>query len=414
MPESPAFLPVRAQARANARNQRELRRLTDAHVAKWARRLRPLFHLPGLLSEVYVRGFEHLPRRDDLAPILAFSHKKIHDVGSLVLYLAGRPTDRFHDLTYIAQGGIFTPIYGYRDLMPSFAHRHFQRSAAFVARRIGRFTHYLFTGLHGYPVFRDGVDVPPDRDAYDAPWFAGSRVLGMPYEDFLRFAARETRNSVIRVQRDLVERNRTFIILPEGIYRHNGSVAPLQDFLGVTAFRKQRETIAVSLAYDELCPDRLRRIRAFLVNAPAVAPPQAKEELPAFTERIGTLLQEGTTIATGNLIALALRRLGHETFTWDDLKAEVQELARRAVHSPFVCDPDLTVPERVTHHLGRFRSTYGKRWIRAHTNRRLEVDHEALAAYADSERTCHDLLWNCNAVVHFARHVGYEPGGHTP
>ena len=410
------FVPIRRVARAQIHSAQILA-VTDASVARWARRLRRLSHLPGLIDEMYVRGFENLPLREGPAPILAFSHKKLHDVPAMVMFMAGRPFAHFHDLCYIAQGGLFCGIYAYRDLMPAFAHRHFRRPAAALSRIIGRFTHRLFTELHGYPVFRDGADVPPDQDAYDADRFSGSLVLGMPYEEFAKYAARATRNAVIRVQRDLVEKNRTFVILPEGIYRHDGRIAELQEFLALTAFRKKRAIVPVAIGYDELCPDRWRRITAWADVSPPVDPPVAREACAATTATVRTIFQERTTITASNLIALVLRRRRAEAFRWQDAVDEVQQLAKRTCESGFSADPGLAQERYVSHKLQRFAVTFGKRWLRREcAPGRVALNMEQIQMYADSERTCDDLNWNCNAVVHLSRHLGYEktPQGRLP
>ena len=405
---APSFIGTRAIARDQVRRTREATNLTDRHVIRWARRLLHLFHFPGLVDEVYVNGFENLPLRGDPAPILAFSHKKLHDVASLILFMAARPFDRFHDLTFVAQGGLFSGIYAYRDLVPDFARRHLRRLSAGLARWLGGFTHSLFTSLHGYPVFREGADVPLDRDAYEANGFSGTLVLRMSYEEFAKYAARETRNSVIKVQRDLVEKNRTFVILPEGIYRHDGRIAELQEFLALTAFRKQRYIVPVALGYDELCPDRLRRITAFIDVSPPVAPPPEREQLTQKTAEVRRILQERTTITASNLIALMLRRRGSEPFVWEDAVREVQDLATKACGSGFPMDPGLADPHYVSRKLKRFAATYGRRWLQREPGTgRVALNEAGVRQYADSERTCDDLSWNCNAVVHLAVRLGY-------
>lgn len=399
------FVPLRALVRKRMRNKSALLGVTDATVIKWARRMRRFLHLPGMVDEVYVRGLDRLPKREEHAPILAISHKKIHDVAALIVFMAGRPLERFHDLTYVAQGGLFSPLYTYRDLIPMFARRHLPRLSTSLARWAGRISERLFSGLHGYPVYREGKDVPPDEDAYESIYFGGTPLFQMIYEDFVKFAGRETRNSVIKVQRDLVEKNRTFVILPEGIYRHDGRVANLQDFLAVTAFRKQRSTTPIALGYDELCPDRLGRISAFIDVAAVQTPPAEKKEMAPFLENIRQILQDHTPITTTNLISLALKERGTQEFAWHLLESDVSDLAKLTTGSPFSYDPGLAKADYLSQKLQRFRKRFGKAWFSWQKgNARLRPI--AAETFADSERTCNDILWNCNTVVHLEEYLG--------
>ncbi|MCR9141931.1 MAG: hypothetical protein NXI24_06740 [bacterium] len=410
-----AFVGAIRSARRNLKRPKEVGELIPPAAVRQAQRLQHIVRMPRMLEEVYVRGYENLPLRKESAPILALSHKKFQDVAAIVELIAGRPLDRFHDITLIAQGGLFSAMYAYRDMVPAFCKRGaaavaLRRPAVYFAHRLGNFLRQTFTDVNAYPVYREGRDIPISEEDFQDPNFAGPRITGRSYADFVKYANRETLKSVLRVQKDMEERNRMFFIMPEGGYCHDGSVAPLQDFLGVFAFRKQAPTVFGALSYDELCPDRLGRISAFINLLPPSPPPQTKQAGVAdFLDEGRRLLTEHTVILASHLIAAVVYEYleRDESFGIDDLRdafdAHCCELVAAAAEpsSAITCDPGLAKPEYRADRLRRFLRYGSSRYFQKDGRGRLRVSKANIEGFAHSERTVNDIEWNRNHARHF-------------
>lgn len=402
--------------RENLKQLDQLAQLIQPATIRQAKRFHRFARLPRLLDDVYVIGYDRLPARAEPAPILALSHKKIHDVGVIVEVMAGRPLQKFHDITLIAQAGIFSAMYTYRDLIPRFCKLGpfsfvLRPLSIATAHRTGKFLRKIFSDVHAYPVYREGRDVPGcEADFIDAN-FAGPAITGKSYAEFLKFASRETRHSLIRVQQDLVELNRTFLILPEGGYLYDGGVAPLQDFLGVCAYRKQAAVIFGALSYDELCPDRLGRIRAWVHLLPSEPPPAAKTDVPEFLAHGRRLLTNGTVILASHLIAAAVREFqasGHsfrEQDLQDAFERRFQEMLARGASLPVTYDPGLDDAQYRAERFHRFVRRGFSRYFRKVSGGRFQVSPTRVARFARTERTVDDIAWNYN----HARHI-FETG----
>ncbi len=399
------FIDATERARLHMRRAERIKACIGPQTYKWARRARPLFNMPYLMGRVWVRGFEHMPLFTEPAPILAFAHKKIHDVCVVTNFLMARPLERFHNLTLVAQGGLFNGIYPWRDLTPAFIQRSFlRRPAAALARLLGRGISFFMRVVNANPVFREGSDLPTTPEAYNHHSFAGELIMGMPHADFVKFANRETRNSVINTQRELVELNRTFVIFPEGIYMHDGAIAETQDLTGVAAFRKRRAVHFISMTYDELCPDRLGRIDAWLDIAPLAGPPTGREDIADFLAAGRKQLQDNSVITASHLIALALNELRErEKFTRAELVERFEQLAARTIQSPLLFDPNLAREEYRRDRLKRFLRSRS-RWFRRKGND-LYPRRDEMQKFLESERTVDDITWNCNNVRHAADYL---------
>ena len=384
----------------NLRRGPELAGMINARAERWARRVHPLSYLPYLMEAVYVRGYERLPRVSEHAPIFAFSHKKLHDAFAVVELLGGRPLDRFFDLTIVAQAGLFSGIYPYRDLVPQFLKARPTRSiAAALANRVGLVLRDIFESVNAYPVYREGTDVPASEAEYDGPDFGGSLITGLDYEEFKRMAARKTRETLTSVQRDLVEKNRMLIIAPEGGYRSDGSIRPLHDFLAMVALRKGRPTVTASLSYDELCPDSCGRIAGWVELAGGLAPPQKRTDIGAWTGDVRTRLQQNTIALASHLIATAILAPGRHSFSERELLDHLTELTDRlaGLHAPL--DPGLLQQSYREERLERFMKANRKRYLRKKAGR-YAVDPAGLKRFYRSERTVDNLHWNRNHIRH--------------
>ena len=396
----PGFVLAGDMLAHNLRRGPELAGMINARAERWARRVHPLGYLPHLMEAVLVRGYERLPRVSEDAPIFAFSHKKLHDVFAVVELLGGRPLERFFDLTIVAQAGLFSGIYPYRDLVPQFLKTRATRSiAAALANRVGLLLRDIFESVNAYPVYREGSDVPTSRAEYDGPDFAGRLLTGLDYEEFKRMAARKTRETLTGVQRDLVERNRMLIIAPEGGYRSDGSIRPLHNFLGMVALRKARPTITASLSYDELCPDRWGRICGWVEISEALAPPQKRSGLASWTAGVRARLQENTIALASHLIATAVLAPGRQDFSERELVEQLSELTMRLSELGAPFDPGLMEQSYLEERLERFMRANRKRYLRKKAGR-YAVDPEGLKRFYRSERTVDNLHWNRNHIKH--------------
>jgi hypothetical protein len=423
-PRAPGLTRASRSTRRNLRELHRIEELVGRPTARQALRVHRLAHLPRMLKELYVLGYERLPLRTEPAPILAFSHKKIHDVLAITEFMAGRPLERFHDLTFIAQAGIFSALYAYRDMVPAFCKTGplapaLRPLAIAFARIAGRFLRGAFADVHAYPVYREGRDVPANEADFNAPEFAGPAITGRDYADYVKFANRETRASLIHVQQDMDEHNRCFFIMPEGGYRYDGSIAPLFDFLGVFAYRKQAPTIFGSLSYDELCPDALGRINAFLLLSPPAAPPARKDDVQDFLSSGRATLRAGTVILASHIIAACVRDCVRENsapFTLADFAERFElcfaALARRrdlrpGGHSPDAWDPGLANAGYRARRLADFfrygtdryfRRAGGRAWSKG--GKRYVATAASVGRFARSERTVSDIDWNYNHIRH--------------
>jgi hypothetical protein len=395
------YTALRTLADANARRKRILSDMLDAPIVNRALWLRLTSHLSGAMSEVYVSGMEKLPLREEEAPILAFSHKKIHDVWSLLELFLARPLDRFHNVVVIAMAGVHTPMYVWLYILPAWFKRGvLQYPALWVARFLGRLMTNFFRAIHTHPVFRDPADMPPTKEEYNAT-LAGGRLMKMDYAAFRSYANRTTMKSVVDVQKIMSTENCSLLIAPEGKYCHDGSVAPTLDLLGVVAYRKRRATCPLSLSYDELCPDERGRIDAFFFVGDLIPPPVHKVRINSYLRRVRKILQKNNTVTASHLIASVLYDYmeAGRVFTRDDLRRDLAERIRRTLDARVPCDPALTDDGYVDERLARFWNVYGERWFEALPDG-YRVDPSGVAEYNDSERTVNDLLWNRNHLVH--------------
>ncbi len=407
------FVRAVPEAARNLANERVAELISPAAVRQ-ARRIQRMIRAPRMIEEVYVRGYDHLPARSEHAPILALSHKKIHDVAAIVELIAARPFDRFHDITLIAQAGLFSAMYAYRDMVPAFCKRgvagfFLRPPARFFAHRVGGFLRRTFADVNAYPVYREGRDIPHSEADFHDPLFAGPRITGKSYKEFVKFANRETLHSLIQVQQDMDQRNRLFFIMPEGGYRHDGGIAELHDFLGVFAFRKQAPTIFGSLSYDELCPDRMGRIAAFINLHPPTPAPGAKTEVAEFLARGRHEMGERTVLLASHLLACLVydyQQRG-ESFSeseladrFDERSAELLAFSR-ARPAARAHDPGLERPAYRAERVRRFLRFGRRRYFSRAGDGRLRVSPERLARFERSERTVNDIEWNRNHARHW-------------
>ncbi len=395
------FEPIRARVTANLKQRRLLQEYLDPAIIKWAARIRAGTYLPGFLENVFVSGYEHLPAREDPAPIIAFSHKKAHDVWTLVEFFVGRPVENFHDVTAIIQAGVHSGIYPWRDLFPGFLkHRVLRWPAVAAANFLGNRLASIFRAVHTRPVFREGLDVPVSAEEYEREMAAG-HLLGMDYADFQRFANRTTMQSVVQVQKEMTRSNASLVIAPEGRYRLDGAVAEIQDLLGVVAYRKERACHLVSLAYDELCPDRLGRIDAFLFVSPRVDPPALKFRIGAYLKRARETLQKNTPVTASHLLAgwLLERHRAGLAFTREDLLRGLQDLSAQVLDAATPVDQRLADESFRQERVARFWKKYARRWL-DRSGPAFIVNAERINIYATGERTVNDLEWNRNHTLH--------------
>lgn len=400
------FQAIDPAIRANFRSDFAKKNLGKKTV-KWARRVFWLWKtLPGMLDKVYAAGYENLPSVDDNACIITMTHKKIHDVGTLVGYFAGRDKKHFTDLSIVGQAGVFNGIYPYKDLTPRFLKASWIRPLITAGARLaGQFLKNFFTSLHVYPVYREGSDVP-DRETYESAEFNGPGILKMNYDEFLRHSSRVTMNSIMQVQKEMVTKKRSFVILPEGIYKHEGFVAPLQDFAGLLAFRKSVKTVPVSLSYDELCPESKGSIRAFCYTGEPMDPPKDKAAVADYTVLLTDVLQRNTPATASHILAALILRLP-DSFK----KSQLEELfhrASKAILSIGPADPELEAAAGRKKRLSRFFSKKGagSRWFHSEHKNDGEIiltkNHATMNKFEESERDVGDALWNANHLKHLS------------
>ena len=399
------YVRTRPLVAANLRNKREFIEKLDETMYRWLRRLKIFFYAPFVVEHIYVRGYENLPCDREPGPVLAFSHKKWHDAVAVLGYMAGRPLERFHNATLVGQAGLFNAMYVYQDLAPdflkgSFLQRPLVRLVKFLSRGVIRFMEVI----HVHPVYRD-ADVPGSRDEYESSEFAGPILMGMDYEQFLKQASRVTRQSIICTQQEMERENYCFLIFPEGIYSHDGAVAEPQDLAGYAAFRKQRPVVYISLSYDELCLDRLRRVTCWIITAKPQAPPAHKDDIGDYLQAGREQLQRNTVITASNLIALTVRSFKKtKQFRRGDFDAKFHAFADLLVAGPFPFDPGLKNVEYRADRLRRFFRSH--RFFFTNSRDRYSFNEERMAHFLPSERAVNDIDWNANNVRHAWDYLG--------
>lgn len=411
----PGFVSARRSFRDNLSRPR-LRELLDAKAIRWARGIDRFAYLPAMLEDVYGAGYEHFPLSEAPAPIVCLSHKKIQDIIVTIPFMGGRPLDRFHDVTLVAQGGLFCGIFAYRDLVPVALKRPpFIRTMAFLSRAAGRWTERLVRSFHAHPVFREGVDLPSEEDYTDRR-FAGPLVMGVDYPTFLRQANRSTMASVVAVQREMEEKNRSFVIFPEGKYWHDGAISDMQDLAGIVAFRKQKGIVPVSITYDELCRDRWGRFAAWAVATPMMPPPQDKKDIPAFLAALHHRLQQSSVVTASHLIAAILQSVRARGEDWIEERylrdrfalcvdacaeacAQAQPEANAQPGALCLMDERLKSRDFQEERLHRFLTRKGAQWLKP-VGPGFRLDEKALSVFAKEERTVDDIAWNANNIRH--------------
>lgn len=381
--------PARAIASAHLLNKSGILAATNPRAARLAVKFHRAARLPGCLADLFLVNGEALKEPLEKAPILAFSHKKLHDVLLTIQFLLCRefPMPKH---TVMAQGGLFSGMYVYRDWMPRFLKRAPLRYAAlWFSRRMGGSLERFFRALDCNPVYRRFRDVP-SRRVYEGPLFAGKEISGLSYDEFMLHTRKETEKSISTVMRHIMDENRQLIVFPEGKYQHSGEIARLNRYLMKIAGDSGHPVMTVSFSYDELCPDFFGRIDGWM--APQVIGPDRRA---ALTEKTANALQRNTVILASHLIAIIL--LCKEKLTADEFAAKMQKLAMAARTANLLIDPRLETIDFCQDRLKRF---LGRRKLARLVSGKIEVNPSAVARFRRSERTVNDLLWNRNNVKH--------------
>ncbi|MBI38274.1 MAG: hypothetical protein CMF59_01645 [Leptospiraceae bacterium] len=366
--------------------------------------LHSISYYPKLLEAAFVAGYEHIPPVTEQAPIMCFSHKKIHDVMALAQYMIGRDVERFHNLTLVAQGGLFHGIFPYQDMMPGFVKNQlFKLPAGWSSRFIARYFRGLFEDLNAYPVYRDGSDLPITEEEYRHPSFAGPQVTGMSYADFHKYTRKQTAKSVLQVQRDMEEKNRSFVILPEGRYCHDGRISELLDLAAFASHRKSRPIVYTTLSYEELCPDALGKIEVFMYTTAAVAPPESRNDFKEHMKKGRTLLQNNTTVLASSILAAAtfMELEKGPVVSRASLQQRYEELSLKLLESELIYDPRLQDEAFRKERWSRYISRKAFKWFSIRGDE-MKVRPKRILKYDDGERTVPDLLWNINNAIHAA------------
>lgn len=381
--------PARAIASLHLLNKPGILAATNPRAARLAVKFHRAARFPGCLADLFLVNGEALRQPLEKSPILAFSHKKLHDVLLTIQFLLCRefPMPRH---TVMAQGGLFSGMYVYRDWVPRFFKRLPMRYAAlWFSRRMGKALERFFRALDCNPVYRRFRDVP-SRRVYEGPLFAGREISGLSYDEFMVHTRKETEKSISTVMRHIMEENRQLIVFPEGKYQHSGEITRLNRYLMKIAGDSGHPVMTVSFSYDELCPDRWGRIDGWM--APQVIGPDRRA---ALTEKTANALQKNTVILASHLIAIVL--LSGEQLTRAEFAARMQKLAATAAAASVLVDPRLESVEFCQARLKRFLS---RKKLAKVVSGRVQVNPLAVARYRRSERTVNDLLWNRNNVKH--------------
>jgi len=397
------FQPLRPRADENLNEKVDLLEdIVGPAVRKRARLIHSLSYYPKMLGMSFGAGLDRLPLLEEPAPILCFSHKKIHDVMCIAQYMLGRPLERFHDFTLVAQGGLFHGIFPYQDLVPNLLKSRFTGiPLGWSSRVLAKYFRELFVDINAHPVYRDGSDVPESEEQYRHPDFAGPYVTGMSYDEFLNYTRKQTAKSVLQVQRDMVDKNRSFVILPEGRYCHDGRISDLLDLAALASFRKNRNVVYISLSYDELCPDPRGRIDSFCWTTEPVQPPESKSAFKEFMNEARNLLQESTTVSASSILAaVTLKALqsGHE-ISRSALEQDFLLRCDDVVKSDLVFDPRLKDPKFRLQRFSRYLSRKAGKWFSI-AGDSMKARPRRILNFDEGERTVPDLLWNINNVYH--------------
>ena len=371
-----------------------------SRLLRWVRRLARLGRRKGLIEETYVSGYEHIPALDEDSVLIAFSHKTILDLFPILMTLAGVPRDRFRGVCLVGQGGLFYGRWLY-ELTPGFLRRG---SLKKISARLLRIPAAWLRGLASlaiYPVFREGSDIPENAEAYASDEFAGPWLTGMEYDEFVKFAGRTNKRSIIDVQKKITDENWSFTVLPEGLYSHDGRISEPGALVALLAYRKKRKTLTASLAYDELCRDELGRIPVFVNIGSPLLPPGDKNSFDVFLKELRNCMQTRTPLLASNLIAATLKRyVSGGEFTREEFERDYHELATRTLDNEgLVVDPGLRQAEYRQERLARFYRHFEERWF-VQRRASLSLNMEFIVRFDPGERAVNDLEWNYNVVFH--------------
>ncbi len=393
-----AYFPAGPIVRANLKENRgKMVQAISGLALKWALRIYRFGRLPGFVSDVYLYGRETLEKSWEKSPILIFSHKKIQDAFVFLNFMLSRPMSSFLPHTVIAQGGLFSAIYLYRDFVPAGWKRSFlRRPLVSISRAAGRWMNMRLRSLNCHPVHRRFRDVPSQR-IYESPYFAGPELMGREYDAYLEFTREETRESLQNVISDIREKNMCLVLFPEGKYQHTGEVARPNRTIEEMAHLTKHPVLCNSFSYDELCPDRLGRIDAFIQSVDEGSAPRAEGE--TFRDRIHRLLQEGTVASASHLLALTVSRLRSKAFRKEELKDLFEEICAKALDAGALMDERLRSPDFRADRVRRFFRGPAARWM-VMKKGAYEVSSKNLVRFRSSERTVNDLDWNINNIAH--------------
>ncbi|MCE9596425.1 MAG: hypothetical protein K8S54_00505 [Spirochaetia bacterium] len=360
-----------------------------AFSARWARRIHRASRLRGFLGEVLILNCNLLLESTEKAPILAFSHKKIHDLFTVVELALARSFP-MHGHTVIAQGGLFSGMYIYRDWIPLFLkHGPFRFFTESISRFIGSKIEALLRETNCHPVYRRFRDVP-SRKVYNSIIFSGQRISGMTYDQFIEYTRSETLKSIDTVRDDIQVRNKSLVIFPEGKYQQNGAIGKLNSFLMNVARESGHPLLTLSITYDELCPDRRGNIDTFIT----VNKIESQQQL---IKAAAASLQNNTAITTSNLLAIILLRAGKQ-IDLDTLESKLSKLSNKL--------PELQLPfdERLLD--SDFRKDRVRRMLKSRrtwfeeSRKTLRLNSTEMQKFKATERTVNDLEWNQNNITH--------------
>lgn len=381
--------PARPIASLHLLNKDGILAATNPRAVRWAGKFHRAARYPGCLGEIFLANGELLKQNHLKTPILAISHKKLHDVLLTVQFLLCRefPMPRH---TVMAQGGLFSGMYVYRDWIGGFLKRWPLRIISlWFSKWMGAALARFFRAMDCNPVYRRFRDVP-SRRVYDSSRFAGPELSGLSYDEFMVFTRNETESSIAAVTRHIMEENRQLIVFPEGKYQHSGEISRLNRCLMKIAGDSGHPVMTVSFSYDELCPDFWGRIDAYM-SAALVGP----DKRAALTIKTADSLQKNTVLVASALIAIVL--LGKEPLTREEFAREMHLLAGRAVSAGLLVDDRLQSLAFCQERLSRFLKRSKLARI---SSGKIRINPGRLRKFRRSERTVNDLLWNRNTVKH--------------